>query len=126
MHSSISRKNPVTTVQIVQNTVDQLIDLIKRTGFRFLKIKTVLSIFSKSKIDGGDFEVGMDNTFKEIVNMVKILGLIFDSKLYSILDIKNVNKKVWHTEKHFIKLNKSKLDYESVLMAQPVTVYLEH
>ncbi|XP_058794422.1 uncharacterized protein LOC131666073 [Phymastichus coffea] len=129
----VAGKNPKTTTQLLQKTINQLETLNRRTGFRFSKTKTVLAIFSKAALDLEEFQINIGNTVVEIVDTVKILGLTFDAHLKwntHIKSLKNecirrlsvlkcISSKNWGADLEIINntyksLIRTKLDYGSI------------
>lgn len=91
----LAGKNLKTSEKILQNTLNQLQIFSNQTGFKFSKSKTTVTIFSKSKTDGSDIELYLDNQKLNILNEVKILGLTFDTKLTWIPHLYNLKKECY-------------------------------
>ena len=83
-----SGKDLLTTQEILQDCLDNLLKWAQKTGFKFSNSKSVCILFSKSKTGNQEPALYLNNHELEVVKETKILGLIFDTKLTWIPHLK--------------------------------------
>ncbi|XP_043264231.1 uncharacterized protein LOC122404362, partial [Colletes gigas] len=126
-----SGKNIGTTQLILQETLNQLSTFSLNTGFKFSESKSTAIIFNRSSTVQDKPRLFLGNRILSVVNQVKILGLMFDSKLTWIPHIKQIKEtcanimkaiasKTWGADFKIListykALIRSKLDYGSVV-----------
>jgi len=79
-----SRKNLKHINKLLQNNLGRLFDWFDTWGFKISLEKTVAVVFSHR--ENKHMDLTLSNHSVKIENKVKFLGLIFDSKLISIID----------------------------------------
>ena len=130
-----SGKDLKTTQKLVQSCLDELQKWANKTGFKFSKTKSTCIVFSKNKkINNLNPVLHISKHKLEVVNTIKILGLIFDEKLSWIPHlrylkddckrrlnvIKTLAKRNWGADQKLLTntykaIVRSKLDYGSII-----------
>ncbi|KAJ8915512.1 hypothetical protein NQ315_012393 [Exocentrus adspersus] len=128
-------KNTGTTCRLLQNSVNDLSQWSKVTGFNFSASKSKIMKFSRNR-NNVEPHVTLNNIPLQIVPYHKILGLTFDSRLVWKQHIQEVKKSCWNRinilkalshhhwgaeEEALLRIYKSlirsKLDYGSIVFS---------
>lgn len=138
-----SGKNPNTTQELLQSTMDTINNWANNNGFKFSKNKSELIMFEKQHTDK-QIQVKLDGTSIKRSTSVRILGLIFDEKMnwkqhLKVLKgeclkrmniIKSISSTNWGADKTIIKNTynafiRSKIDYGSIVYSSACNTLLK-
>lgn len=89
----ISSKNISEIKQILQNTLNNLTEWCKRSGFKFSNEKTKALIFTRKRKSFQKPDLFLCGSKIKYVNAYKFLGVTFDSKLKWTNHIKEIKAK---------------------------------
>lgn len=128
-----SGNNLKPTQKLIQNTLDKLSDWSKQSGFKFSETKTEFIIFSKRN-SNNNINLTINNHKIKEVHKLKILGLLFDTKINWVEHIKKLKSECynrtniikilssikWGSDSRCIKntykaLIRQKIDYGSII-----------